>query len=389
MSSSQEGPAARARLLCVDDERQVIDGVSLQLRRAYDVVGATSGEAALELLGKDRAFSVVMSDMRMPGMDGATFLARAREIAPDSTRILLTGHADFAHAVAAVNEGGIFRFLTKPCPPADLRRALDAAVEQHRLVTAERVLLEQTLRGCVKTLTDILALTSPLVFGRASRIRATALDVARHAGMTETWALEVAVMLAQLGAIPVPEEVLVKEHSGAKLTPDEEEMLERARQVNDRFLANIPRLETVRAIVDLSGGGDGSPRSTAKPTPQVVVAAKMLRMAADFEALESRGETPARALDLMAGRTGQYEPTLLTALRAVRANHAAEGAILEIRARSLVHGMVFVDDVKTTSGALLVARGFEVNSSFLERVRNFGAGYVREPVRVMVPKRER
>ncbi len=90
-----------------------------------------------------------MSDMRMPGMDGATVLTRARAVQPDTVRVLLTGQADMEDAVAAVNDGNIFRFLIKPCPRPVLVRALTDAVDQHRMITAERVLLERTLRGSV------------------------------------------------------------------------------------------------------------------------------------------------------------------------------------------------------------------------------------------------
>ena len=181
------GPAGRSRprLLCVDDEPNVVDGISLHLRRAYDVVGAGGGDEGLRRLRDGAPFAVVISDMRMPGMDGATFLAHAREVAPDATRLLLTGHADLSDAIVAVNRGGIFRFLTKPCPPEELRQAVDAAAEQHRLVTAERVLLEQTVRGAVKALTDLLSLTSPVVFGRATRIRKTSLGLAERLGLGE------------------------------------------------------------------------------------------------------------------------------------------------------------------------------------------------------------
>jgi hypothetical protein len=114
---------------------------------------------------------VVVSDLQMPGMDGITLLSSLRKVSPDTVRVLLTGHADVDAAIAAVNEGNIFRFLRKPCPPGALLRALEASVEQYRLITAERVLLEQTLRGSLKTLTDILAFVNPVAFGRAIRSR--------------------------------------------------------------------------------------------------------------------------------------------------------------------------------------------------------------------------
>src|SRR6478752_5272887 len=108
---------SRPRVLCVDDEPNVLEGLALHLHRRYEVTRATSGAAGLEALAKDPAIAVVVSDMRMPGMDGAQFLSRVRATKTDVVRLLLTGHADMTSAIAAVNDGQIFRFLTKPCPP--------------------------------------------------------------------------------------------------------------------------------------------------------------------------------------------------------------------------------------------------------------------------------
>ena len=118
----------RPRVLFVDDEPAVLEALALNLRRTYDVVTATSGQAGLEYLWAQSDFAVVVSDMRMPKMDGTTFLALARDAAPDAVRILLTGHTDIDAAVKVVNHGQIFRFLTKPCPPCLLYTS-DAADE--------------------------------------------------------------------------------------------------------------------------------------------------------------------------------------------------------------------------------------------------------------------
>jgi two-component system cell cycle sensor histidine kinase/response regulator CckA len=137
---------AFARVLCVDDEPLILEGLTTNLRRHFEVTTATSGADGLRALAENGPFSVVISDFRMPKMDGAVFLARAREMAPDTVRILLTGEASLEGAIAAVNLGHVFRFLTKPCSPSDLHRALTDAVEYARLVTADRHKLERKLK---------------------------------------------------------------------------------------------------------------------------------------------------------------------------------------------------------------------------------------------------
>ena len=109
--------------------------------------------------------------MRMPRTTGIQFLARVREIAPDTVRMMLSGYADLQSAIEAVNEGNIFRFLTKPCSRPTLVKAIDAGLTQYRLVTAERELLSKTLSGSVKVLVDVLSIVNPTAFGRTARVR--------------------------------------------------------------------------------------------------------------------------------------------------------------------------------------------------------------------------
>jgi DNA-binding NtrC family response regulator len=99
------------RILCVDDEANVLEGLALHLRRHYDLPTSTSGKAALDLLSRTEDVAVIMADMRMPGMNGAEFLAKSRKVAPAAQRILLTGQTDLSSAIAAANEGQICRFL--------------------------------------------------------------------------------------------------------------------------------------------------------------------------------------------------------------------------------------------------------------------------------------
>jgi signal transduction histidine kinase len=135
-------PLAKPRVLCVDDEPLAVEGISNILHKRFEVVTATSGAAGLAVLREQPAFHVVISDFQMPGMNGAAFLRQAQALAPDTIRMLLTGKAGFDDAMQVINEGYIFRFLSKPCPPEVLIQALDAAVEQHRLRIADRELLE-------------------------------------------------------------------------------------------------------------------------------------------------------------------------------------------------------------------------------------------------------
>src|SRR5450631_170470 len=149
------------RILCVDDEPNVLHAIERQFRKRFEITIALGPDLALREIAERGPFAVVVSDLRMPGMDGVQFLARVRQISPDTVRIMLTGEADFSAAIEAVNQGNIFQFLSKPCPAEMLGRALDAALEQHALIMAERELLERTLTGSVEVLSEILSLVNP------------------------------------------------------------------------------------------------------------------------------------------------------------------------------------------------------------------------------------
>lgn len=369
----------RVKVLCVDDEPQVLEGLALHLRRGFDVHKATSGALGLEAIELDGPFAVVVSDMRMPLMDGAAFLSRVRQASPDTVRMLLTGHADIQSAIAAVNEGQIFRFLTKPCPPEQLRSAFFAAAEQYRLVTAERVLLEQTLKGSIQALVDILALTSPAAFGRAQRVQQLASELAEAIGLKDLWQIEVAALLSQLGAVTLPEETVEKYSRGRDLTAEEKAMVARLPSVTEELLTNIPRLEQVREILS-----DQRTRFDAQQgRRRLSLGARILKLALELDELESRGLSVRLALETMHGRVGWYDPDLLQRLIDLK-NSEPKQEIREVSLRSLSVGMVFAEDVRTASGVLLVSRGYEVTTGFLERLRHFRKEAIAEPLRVAV-----
>jgi response regulator RpfG family c-di-GMP phosphodiesterase len=376
----------RPRILCVDDEPNVLEGLSRTLRTLFIVETAIGGRLGLEILQAKGPFVVVTSDLRMPLMNGVEFLSRAREIAPDAVRVLLTGQGDMEAAIGAVNDGNIFRFLTKPCPTGVLVRSLMACAEQYRLLTAEKILLEQTLRGSIKALTDILALTNPAAFGRATRVERIAAEIMPRFEISERWPVEVAAMLSQIGYVTLPPGTQEKIYKGERLAQAEEAMVERVPKVVEQLLANIPRLELVREILRLyprEFAGANAP-GTATAGDALPWGARALKIALDYDVLESEAETNHHAIDILRGRTGWYDPEILEALADLRGRGKKEVLVHELMLRDIVAGMLFGEDVKSAKGLLLIARGQEVTPSLLERVRNFSSELgIREPIRMI------
>src|ERR1035438_1339205 len=133
------------KILFVDDESLALSGYQRLLHRGFDVGIALDAEQGLASIQKNGPYAVVISDMRMPGMNGAQFLSQVRLKAPDTVRMLLTGYTDLNAAMDAVNEGNIFRFLTKPCEKELLAKAIATGVEQYRLVRMKRFSVEDAI----------------------------------------------------------------------------------------------------------------------------------------------------------------------------------------------------------------------------------------------------
>jgi response regulator RpfG family c-di-GMP phosphodiesterase len=376
-----------ARVLCVDDEPHVLDGLTRILRRNYDIVTALGGPAGLQQLQADKHFAVIICDMRMPGLDGVGLLTAARRLAPDATRFLLTGQADVKSAILAVNEGRIFRFLTKPCPPEVLVGAIEQGVEQHRLMTAERVLLEQTLRGSVQALVEVLSIANPVAFGRAARARRLIGDLAALIGFRDRWQMEMAAMLSQIGGLTLPPQVAERYYHGRPLVPEERALVDRLPEVALQLMESIPRLDEIRLILahvrDRFAGG-GHPEQSVQGE-EIPLGARMLRVVIDYDDLCSQGHTPADAVGRLEAHAGWYDTAVLSDLRTIAGVQSTQ-RIYELRLAEVQAGMIFVDDVRAGDGTLLVARGQEVTASLLDRIQTFWSDLdVKEPIRTMDP----
>jgi len=298
-------------VLCVDDEPLLLEGLERTLRESFEVVTETKPLAALALLErKEREFVAIVSDMRMPLMDGAKFLACAAEIAPNSTRMLLTGHAELNAAIAAVNTGRIFRFLCKPCAPNELLTALEAAAEQHQLRSVEKELLEQTLTGSVRLLSEVLTLVAPRIFTRNQRIQAYVLFLAHRLNRQDAWRFELAACLNMIGCVGLPEDTFNRALSGAALDEQESRAFAEHPLTAHRLLKKIPRFEDVAEMLRLQGD---SPEATPV-SADAELGARMLRVARAVEQLVSQGASEQEAATKLAPTTPAAELELVKLL---------------------------------------------------------------------------
>ena len=374
MKEKREMPQDVIRVLFVDDEPSLLDGMARQLHRYFTVITATSGEEGLSILANEEPFAVVVSDMRMPGMNGATFLGKAKEISPDSVRMLLTGYADMESAVAAVNEGNIFRFLTKPCPPILLGKVLQDAVRQHKLITAEKVLLEKTLHGCIKALTDVLALANPLIFSRATRAKRHVGEIAEALDLPNRWEIEIAAMLSQIACIALPPNTAEKAYYSRPLEANEQLMVKNLPVLTKQILSNIPRLEPIEELLD-----------HLESEEVLSQAGSALRLALDYDTLETSGLSSQEAIQQLRAKEKSYDEAVLECFIRLRKKKEENQ---ELPLDEIKEGMIFGESLMSSDGRLLVAFGQEATAGLLARLKNVAKSFGMKETLIVISQEE-
>lgn len=366
------------KVLFVDDEANVILAITRQLRKKFEVHTGLGGDAGLQVLEEEGPFAVVISDMRMPGMDGIRFLEKVMTRSPDTVRLMLTGNDDQATAVRAINSGCIFSFHTKPCHTLELEQAVKAGIKQHHLITAERALLESTLAGSVKVLLDVLSILDPDAFGKRSMIQERAHKLTKALGLDRSWELNIAVMLSPIGQIALPSEIVTKLQEGKGLSDSEREIVARVPEVGRNLIANIPRLKKVSEIIyyqnkgfDGSGFPDGEVSGNA-----ILQEARILKVLNDLTDAETKEGSIEAAFGVLETYSSLYDPKILDTARSkflLDASNAPQEPIketIEIQTYLLREGDRLASDIKTTDGTLLLAAGVEVSQADIERLHN-------------------
>lgn len=379
------------KILFVDDEPNVLASYRRMFHDDYVSVTSANPDEALHLIEGSGPFALILSDYNMPQMDGIRFLSAVRTLAPQATRVMLTGRADMTVAINAINEGSIFRFLTKPCPPEHMFSAISAGVQQYRLVTAEQELLEKTLSGSIQVLTDILSIVNPTAFSRAARLRGLAQQIAAHLHSDKHWEIEMSAMLSPIGLVTIPPETIDRLYRGIDLTETEKKMLRRHPAEGRRILEKIPRLETIAEAVGYQAkafDGTGLPEDGRKALA-LPLAARILKVAIDFDALTTTGLNAPRAIETLLSRASQYDPQVLTALRDIY--YSGQGGQEKIiGVNDMKPGMILCEDLHTQSGTLLVIKGTTLTDMIIRRLNNFVAGgNVLRAVRTFVPDTKR
>ena len=370
------------KILLVDDEPNVLESIQRQLRNRFEVMTAQSGEEALEVLKTAGPFTLIVSDMRMPGMDGVQLLSRVKDMYPDTVRIMLTGNADQETAVAAANTGQIFRFLNKPCSTATLATALSLGVRQYKLMTAEKELLNETLKGSMKVLSELLSQANATAFGAGSRIKDLIVRLCEQLQLANPWEYEIAALMSQVGCITLPPDILHKLYAGVELSPEEHKMYERHPDVGQKLFTHIPRMEIVAAMIgmQLYRMDEYERRAVPSVDEKACFGAQMLKVAIDYDLLSYQGLKHQEILQKMKKMLKVYNQEILDALEGMKIK-VVQGKVVNLKVKDIQTGMIAEEDIFANNGVLIIPRGQIVTWPILQGLDNFSKQVgIKEPI---------
>ena len=360
------------KILLVDDELNVLNAYKRSLRKKFDFDMANSGKQALELVAGGARYSVIVSDMRMPEMEGVELLSRFKKVSPETVRVMLTGNSDQQTAIDAINEGDIFRFLNKPCSPDQLAHAIEASIQQHHLIIAERELLQKTLRGSIRALSEVLSLVNPEAFGRVGIHRKMMKGIADYLKIGKVWWVEPLAMLSQIGCVILPDRLLTKIADGTMLNGEEYQLFRQHPMIGSDLIAKIPRMEKIAKGIryqekEFDGGGVPMDQVKGEDIP---LGARMLKVVIDYDRHTLAGLSEQQALQRMQKSGRMYDPEIVLALEFILFGDISAKPV-EIEINELSDGMTLAEDVVTKDGLLMVSKGMEVNSAIRNIIMNF------------------
>ena len=379
---------ASDRILIVDDDTNILESFRRRFSAKLEVYTSAGPKEALESISKNGPFAVVVSDYRMPVMNGIELLSRVKKTQPDTVRILLTGYADLNTAIEAVNQGNIFRMLTKPCPSDVMIKALAEGIKQYRLLVSEHDLLENTLRGAIQMLTELLSMAKPDAFGRTSRIESLVRKLALIMDVAPMWEIELAASLSQIGLFVFPDRLIRRISTGKSLAAEERELFASHPQTAAELISNIPRLDYVSQIVlyqEKRFDGSGIPDDSVCGE-DIPLGSRIIKLAIDFDALIQSGKAIPDALHMLKQNKHFYDPDVLSALEEVLAGES-KFAIRKLSISELKDKMILADDIYSTEPAKkLLAKGHQLTPSILHYLKQLSKSIgIEEPIRIIEP----
>ena len=309
----------RYKILIVDDEPDNLQLLYRTLRRDYEVTKAQGPLEALEIL-KETPFNCILSDHKMPDMDGVEFLKRTYDMYPDTIRLLVTAYSDVEILMNAINYAKIYRYIKKPYSPEELLHIVQLALEYYQLKEDNKKLivdLKDLFSGTINAIMDALDSKDSYTLGRSRRVAfyTSKIIAAMDLNKTEKATIELAALLHDIGMIGVQDDIL---HKVEKLTDEEREEIRKHVFYSVKILEDIKQLDKVTDIIRYHHefyNGAGYPFGIKGE--EIPLGARIIAIADAYDSLVSfrpyrEGLTPEEALKIIEEKRGeQFDPNIL------------------------------------------------------------------------------
>lgn len=315
----------RYKILIVDDEEDNLALLYRTLRSKYDVTKAHSAIEALEILNTN-TFDCILSDHKMPIMDGVEFLKRVNEIQPKTMRLLVTAYSDVKILIDAINYAKIYRYIKKPYSPDELLMIVESALECYQLkIDNENLIndLKELFSGTVKAIIEALDAKDSFTLGRSRRVAFYAAKIVNKLALnpTEVSQIELAGLLHDIGMIGVAENILNKTQ---KLTDEEYEKIKMHVHYSVKILEDIKQLYDITEIIKYHHeyyNGCGYPYGLKGE--EIPLGSRIIAIADAFDSMISnrayrKSLTPEEAMNIIKQCAGkQFDPDLVAIFESI------------------------------------------------------------------------
>ena len=312
-------------ILIVDDEEDNLALLYRTLRSKYNITKARSAIEALEIL-QNKQFDCILSDHKMPLMDGVEFLKRVYDIQPRTMRLLVTAYSDVKILIDAINYAKIYRYIKKPFTPDELLMVVDSALECYQLkIDNENLIsdLKDLFSGTVKAIIEALDAKDSFTLGRSRRVAFYALKIVKKLALnpTEVSKIELAGLLHDIGMIGVAEEILNKSQ---KLTDEEYEKIKMHVHYSVKILEDIKQLYDITEIIKYHHeyyNGCGYPYGLKGE--EIPLGSRIIAIADAFDSMVSnrayrKSLSPDEALKVIEQSAGkQFDPNLVEIFKSI------------------------------------------------------------------------
>ena len=383
----------KQRILIVDDTPANIHVLMETLQDDYVITVATNGEKALKMVNGDQRPDLILLDIMMPGMDGYEVCQRLKDCkeTKDIPVIFVTVKDQEEDETRGLELGAV-DYITKPISPPIVKARVRAHLNLENARQALQDLLNKTLGGSVRVLTDLLAIVNPVAFSRSSRLKRLVREMALKLGLGDLWKFELAAMLSQIGCVTVPPETLDRLYADQDVSEEERKLYEDHPAVGAELLAHIPRLGPVAGMIarQQEPMGKDWQMDELHQRDEVTIGSQLLRIAIDYDHLITLGTPPKVAIQQMLNSKETYVPLFLNTFLQILSRDGLELTEKAVEANALFGGMILDEDVYfDDSGFLVATKGTELSSPMVKFLHHLGQyKRIKKPIRVLIPTRK-